>query len=222
MTEGSEPVRAGLAQSRDRIIDVLSEQFARDALTLEEFERRVDLAHRATTHMELARLLDDLPPLPAPAAGAAPAVRPGPGVVLPERVRGRQVLVAVFGGASRRGRWIPARHLMLYAFCGGGDLDFRDAQFGPGVTEVTVVALMGGATIVVPPGLPVECGGVAIMGGFDQMEEAAPPDAPDAPRLKINGFVLMGGVEVDVRLPGETKSEAKRRRRQERKRLRGG
>ena len=86
---------------------------------------------------------------------------------------------------------------------------------------MTVVALMGGAEIIVPPGLAVECGGVAIMGGFDQVEEMPGAAEPGAPTLRVNGLVLMGGVAVDVRLHGETQSEAKRRRRQERKRLRG-
>jgi len=59
------------------------------------------------------------------------------------------------------------------------------------------------------------------MGGFDQVEEMPGAAEPGAPTLRVNGLVLMGGVAVDVRLHGETQSEAKRRRRQERKRLRG-
>ena len=40
----------------------------------------------------------------------------------------------------------------------------------------------------------------------------------DAPRLRINGFVLMGGVEVYVRLPGETARDARHRQRDEERR----
>ncbi|MBI4537992.1 MAG: DUF1707 domain-containing protein [Gemmatimonadetes bacterium] len=217
---------SSLLKARDQTIEALCEHFAHDALTLPEFERRVDLAHRAISQTELARLVGDLPALPVPAGTAgrapAPAAPPPSQAVSPVRVRDWQLLVAILGGAARRGRWIPPRRLFIYAFWGGADLDFREAQFGPGVMEVTVVAIMGGASIVVPPGLAVEAGGVAIMGGFDHVEEVAGGRDPTAPILKIHGLVLMGGVEIDVRQPGETKSEARRRRRQERKRLRDG
>ena len=42
----------------------------------------------------------------------------------------------------------------------------------------------------------------------------------DAPLIKVNGFVLMGGVEIKVRLPGETKREARKRLKAERRRKR--
>jgi len=42
------------------------------------------------------------------------------------------------------------------------------------------------------------------------------PD-PDTPFLRIKGLCIMGGVEVSIRLPGETPREAKRRRRFARK-----
>ena len=61
---------------------------------------------------------------------------------------------------------------------------------------------------------------IAIMGGVDHPAESAPPD-PNAPVLKINGFMLMGGVEINVRNPGESARDAKKRRREE-KRLRRG
>jgi hypothetical protein len=38
--------------------------------------------------------------------------------------------------------------------------------------------------------------------------------------LSINGFALMGGVDLKVQRPGETNKDTKRREREERRRLR--
>jgi hypothetical protein len=104
---------------------------------------------------------------------------------------------------------------------GGAVLDFREARLPPGTTEVTVFALMGGAQIIVPPGLAVEMDGSAFMGGFEHMERAPAEADPERPVLRVSGFVLMGGVAVETRLPGEGERDARRRRRRERKQLRG-
>ena len=45
--------------TRQKAIDALCEHFANDALTVEEFERRVDQAHKAETTVELQKLLAD-------------------------------------------------------------------------------------------------------------------------------------------------------------------
>jgi hypothetical protein len=207
---------APLRSRRDEVIQVLSTAFADDSLSVEEFERRVDVAHRATALTELDALVSDLRVAPAQPTNL-PAPRPR--TVTPAEVPESQTIVAVMGGVSRRGQWTPARQTHFFALMGGGELDFRDAKMGPGVTELTIVACMGGLELIVPPDMIVDAGGTAIMGGFDQAHESqtAPPGAPI---LKVNGFVLMGGVEIKVMLPGETNADARRRRRQERKQRR--
>lgn len=220
-------------ETRQRIIDALCEHFAADTITLDEFEARVDAAHRADTIDDLRRLLADLPApgtdvvraagSTAPAAAEPPIRRQ---VARPELVRDNQVVVGIFGGPSRKGDWIPARHVWTVACMGGVELDFREARLGPGTTEVTVFAMWGGVEIVVPPDLQVEFNGMGFMGGFDCAEDTRRVYDPDAPVLKVNGLAIMGGAEVTVREPGETAREAKRRRRLERRerrrRLKGG
>ena len=87
------------------------------------------------------------------------------------------------------------------------DLDFREAQFNPGPTEVRVGALMGAVTITIPPDLPVECDGTSVLGHFESLASGPREAAADAPRLRISGRAVMGSVEIKVLRPGET-SEA--------------
>ena len=219
--------------TRQRTVDALCEHFASDTIDLDEFERRVDAAHRAETLAELRQLLTDLPSpgsalVPAEETSNAVAAQPQirRQIARPELVRDNQFVVGIFGGPSRRGDWIPARHVWSVAVMGGVELDFRDARLGPGVTEVSVFAMCGGVEIIVPPDLQIEFNGMGFMGAFECAEEARRVYDPDAPILRINGLALMGGAEVTVREPGETGREAKRRRRLERKerrrRLKGG
>ena len=217
-----------LGTVRQEAIDTLMEHFANDALSVEEFERRVSLAHKAESLEDLRDLLTDLP------SGELPAVRKEEDHPLQERVQAsvpasrvkeRGLMVAALGGVVRKGRWIPARQTFSVAVMGGLELDFREALLPPGETEIWIFALMGGAEVIVPPGLTVEADGVAILGGFEHVEDADVARDPTAPVLRIRGFAVMGGVEVTVRYPGETPREAKRRRRhhrKERRRLKGG
>jgi hypothetical protein len=202
-----------LRDRREQVIARLSEAFARDALELEEFERRLALAHRAEAVAELEPLVADL------GAATTTALVPAPSAT-PERVRDRGTVAAVFGGAVRRGTWTPARHLRVVTVMGGAELDFRDAVFAPGVTEVHITTVMGGVQLIVPPTLAVEMEGIAIMGGFEQAERAPARVDPERPLLRVTGLALMGGVHIETRLPGESAGQANRRRRKERKALR--
>ncbi|NJD20433.1 MAG: DUF1707 domain-containing protein [Gemmatimonadetes bacterium] len=205
-----------LGESRQATIDALCEHFANDALPVEEFERRVEVAHRAATSEELKKLLEDLPGAGVPALrkdGTAPEPRPRARVTAAAHARDQGFVVAVMGGATRRGHWTPARTNYAFALMGGAELDFREAILPPGVTEVQVLTIMGGVDIIVPPGVNVESHGIGIMGGFDSAADLAYD--PNAPTLRIAGLALMGGVDVTVRHPGESSREARRRRRQE-------
>lgn len=215
-SRGSQP----LSHTRQVTIDALCEHFANDSMEVEEFERRVEAAHRAATVDQLKALLRDLPGgnLPA-AARSGPTPEPRGRafrVTSAAHVKEREVIVAIMGGATRRGQWSPARKNFGLAIMGGTELDFREAVLGPGVTEVQVFAMWGGVDIIVPPGINVESHGMGLMGGFDHFTERAAED-PDAPTLRITGLAVMGGVDITQRYPGESSREARRRRRLERR-----
>lgn len=207
---------APLRSRREAAIQLLCAEFAQDNLALDEFERRLDLAHRATSLEEIDALVADLRPV---VTSAEVAAAPAPVAALPSTdVRATQFLLAIMGGVERRGRWTPARETSVLAIMGGAQLDFREASLPPGVTEVNVACLMGGVEVIVPPGLAVDTDGVAIMGGFVHLNRDSATPGPEAPVLRIRGFALMGGVEITVRQAGETAKQARQRE----KRLRRG
>lgn len=206
------PAPAGLQDRRARTVERLCEHFAQDHLELAEFEARLDRAHSAATLADLDSLLSDLPATTT--RTETPAKNTGLGVAA--HLRATRFMLAFMGGVDHRGQWQPARRNIAVAVWGGAVLDFRDVDLPPGVTEISLFCCMGGAEIIVPPGMPVDCDGIAIMGGFDN--EAGRAMGPDAPSLRVSGVCIMGGVEISVRHPGESARDARRRRKEEKQR----
>ncbi len=210
-----------LNDERDRTIQVLIGHFAEDRLTMEELERRLDAAHRAIQKVELDALTADLPALSPPIVQetTAPAPAPRPALQRAEAVRDREVVGAIMGGVERKGDWMPARNTYVFAIMGGVDLDFREAILPPGVSDVHIFTIWGGVEILVRPGTRVESSGIAIMAGFEHVP-GPPVHDPDAPIIRVTGFALWAGVEVNVRYPNESARDASHRLRDERRRLR--
>lgn len=211
---------AASAAERERAVDRLRAHYVRDDIDVEEYERLVDVAWAADSRAELDHLLSALPALPEserPAATAAAAARVA-ARASPGEQRERGFQIAILGGSERKGSWVPPKRLHTFTLMGGAGLDFREARLGPGLTEVTILAVMGGVEVVVPPGLTVETHGFGIMGGFDGHSQTVDSDDPSSPVLRIRGLALMGGIDVKMRLPGETERDARRRLKEERRR----
>jgi hypothetical protein len=185
---------------REQTIAALSDCFAEGEIDIEEFERRVTLAHRADSPDDLAALMADLTVAKSSHAVAAPA----PVQDAPEQ----SDITAIFGGTRRDGSWTLARRLRVSAVFGGVVIDLRQARLPAGTLEMHVNATFGGVQIIVPPTLAVEVNGSAIFGGFDHLDRAPTAEDPSRPVLRIHGRAIFGGVSVETRLPKAARLEA--------------
>ncbi|MGA5819032.1 DUF1707 SHOCT-like domain-containing protein [Kitasatospora sp. NPDC094028] len=185
---------------RERVAELLRDAYAEGRLDAEEHAERIEAAYRAKTFGELVPLTRDLPahrPLsfekPPQAAPAAP--RSGPR--LPPARHEAPSMVAIFGGASRKGRWRVGSHLRAVAAFGGVEIDLTDAVFESPEVEIEVTALFGGVDIRVPENVSLHGGGVGIFGGFDVKEQTAAD--PYAPVVRVKGVAVFGGCEAKPR-----------------------
>ena len=191
---------------RGRFADVIGDAFAEGRLTRDEYEDRLSTTMAARTVADLVPVLEGLPPAAA-ASALAPLVghiRPTPAPQAPSAAAhwwppegsalSTSGVVAIFGGASRKGAWVVPPQLTAFAMFGGVELDLTRATFGQAESEITAVAIMGGVEITVPDGMTVHVDGVGIFGGFDQKAEG--PGEVGAPSLRVRGAALFGGVEV--------------------------
>jgi hypothetical protein len=195
--------------ARDHVIERLQNAFAHENLDVDEFERRVSLAHQSESQTEIDDLVADLP--------ASGVTSPTPArVLIPSRdVKPLARVFTVMGGVARQGMWLVPRKLDVLTVMGGARLDFREARLPEGEVEVRIGTFMGGVEIIVPPSLAVEASGSAIMGGFEHVDRAPAKAEAGSTVLRITGIAVMGGVNIEMRLAGESVGDARRRRRQE-------
>ncbi|KAF4408830.1 DUF1707 SHOCT-like domain-containing protein [Streptomyces lycii] len=207
---------------RERVVEVLREALAEGRLDMDEFDQRLDAAYTSRTYGELEPLTRDLPvPGGPPVAPPLPADRRAAGSPArwSERIGGRPSStygVGILGGFQRKGGWVVPRRFTAVTVMGGGEIDLRDARFEDREVVIRCFAVMGGASVVVPPGVEVDVRGIGIMGGFDQSgaDDHELP-VPGAPRVVVTGFAFWGGVGVIRKLP---KAERKRLKEERRRR----
>lgn len=182
---------------RDRIAEILREAVAEGRLTPEEHSERIDTTYRAKTLGELEPLVRDLPAhQPGRAPQPAPASERPPYYAAPEV--GAENLVAVFGGATRKGRWRVGRRTNSFACFGGVVIDMTEAVFEHRETVINTLSIFGGTEIRVPENVTVRCTGTGIFGGFDVDTHESPE--PGAPVVLITGIALFGGTSAKRKL----------------------
>jgi hypothetical protein len=199
MTELSGPADRGLMRlsdaDRDRAAEVLREAAAQGRLSMDELDERLELAYAAKTYADLEPVTGDLPKPGSALSTSAPTVPAG-------RIGGtprNRFSIAIMSGARRKGWWVLPRSYVAVAVMGGVELDLREASFSEPEVTLHAYTLMGGIQITVPDDIDVDVSGFACMGGFDH--NASGPGVPGAPRVRVIGCAVMGGVEVKRKPP---------------------
>lgn len=180
-------------QAREHAIRVLSDGYAYDALTEDEFEWRLGQLSLANSPLEVQAIIADLPapgatPLTAAYSGGTYAGTPAPPE---ERIRG------IMSEVRRDGPWRLPMLLRVSAVMSDVRLDLRRAVVPPGCL-IEVRAIMANVQIIVPPGLPVEFDVSPIMGSA-RNDSSRFPAAIGAPVVRVRGSAVMAEVRVRVR-----------------------
>lgn len=173
---------------RDAAAAVINNALAEGRLTAEEHGDRLDAIYAAKTQAELAPLLADLPGQQAMAPVTATS-----GQLARSRQGGR--IVAIFGGATRKGAWHPEPVIEVLTVFGGAELDFREAVLPGKEVTLRATSILGGVEVTVPPEMRVIDNGTAILGGRE-IKGGDDAVGPDSPVLRIEGICVLGGIEV--------------------------
>lgn len=196
-------VRIGDAE-RQRVVDMLRRHTSDGRLTLDEFADRAGQVYAAQTRADLEAVLADLPgdlgpAIPGPGPGTAGTATPatfGSGqdamaVTTPRRRR----FVGIMSSATARGPWRAPPEIRAFAFWGSVFIDLTNATIESPVVDIRATALMGGVTIRLPEGIPVDVGGFVVMGGTTNLVRNVPP-IPGAPLIRVHATGMWGGVTI--------------------------
>ncbi|MBI2797041.1 MAG: DUF1707 and DUF2154 domain-containing protein [Gemmatimonadetes bacterium] len=192
---------ASLELQRERVIQALIAQFARDTLTVDDLDARLEHAQAASSPIELHALVADLPALP-PDHVATPIPAPVYSLAAPREGEGTQHIRCIFGEVRRTGQWVVPEALESTTFMGGTLLDLTQARLQPGLTTIDARVWFGELKVIVPPGVRVESqGGLALFGAFDHKETPTDALPADAPVVRITGMAAFGAVTIRTRFP---------------------
>lgn len=105
--------------------------------------------------------------------------------------------VNVFSGGERQIISQNFKGGKISAVFGGIELDLTKANLAPGVSEIEIACVFGGATIIVPDNWYVTIEVTPVLGGFSDSRKLSPGRTVDSSKhLLIKGAVVFGGGEV--------------------------
>jgi uncharacterized protein DUF1707 len=184
-----------IAAARERAIELLSEHFANDRLTMDELDQRLERAYTATSLAELHALTADLPdarptPLRTHVTQQSPAL---------ERAEETGRIVAIFSETKRSGLWAVPSRLDVKATMSNLTLDLRSARLSAGVTDVDISAVMASVQIILPPGVRVVESVHAFMASVTDDSYSVVSSDSSAPVIRLTGRAIMAEVKVRTR-----------------------
>lgn len=181
---------------REQVATVLSTAYAEGRLTREEHDDRLGQLLQAKTFDQLIPITHDLVVVSSPPPSDTVAAASSTPFTIDTTGQAQESdrLIAVFGGATRSGRWRVRKSIQALALFGGIDLDLRQAVFEAPVVEISGFWCFGGLEIKVPEGIEVRDHTAGIFGGTDVRDIGDP--VAGAPVLVIKGVSLFGGVSV--------------------------
>ena len=182
-----------LDEARERAIQLLTDGYAYDVISEEEFEWRLG----QLTHADSPRAIDVLvADLAMPSAGAVVStdaysrVFPAEGRVL-----------GIMSETRRVGPWRVPQSLRVKAIMSEVKLDLRYAVIPPSCT-IDVSAIMANVSFIVPPGMVVDFDVMSVMASARNDERAVATSGYMLPHVRIRGSAIMSEVRVRVRPMG--------------------
>jgi hypothetical protein len=127
----------------------------------------------------------------------------GPTFVDGSAVPDRRGSVSVMSQQIRNGQWVMPREFRAVTVMGNIELDLTQALIGPGTSKVEVVAIMSQITVIVPPGVRIECDGDPFMGSFEIHRYAESTAGPDSPLIEVSGTAIMSSINAFVVDPND-------------------
>ena len=198
-----------LDSARREAIRILCQAQARDHLTVEAFESRLDQVRQAPNEATLAAIMADLDDLtfpPATTGGHYPVAADHTGVA-PVSPAEYLRLSSVFGSTTRAGSWTVPLNLEARILFGEMTIDLRDAVFGADVMDIQIDLKVGSFTLIVPAGTQVENQVEDTLSSSSHSTRSARGASPNGLLIRLSGTAFMGSVDVKEKFPSSHPNE---------------
>ena len=188
--QSPDPALLPLDDARQRAIRLLTDGYAYDAISDEEFEWRLgQMSHADSPHAIDALVADLVAPVPSHTGvtrGYSPVFEP----------EGR--LLGIMSETRRLGPWRVPQRLKVKAIMSDMKIDLRYAVLPPACT-IDLAAIMANVSFIVPPGMIVDFDVMSVMASANNDARAVATGGYMPPHVRIHGTALMSEVRVKVR-----------------------
>ena len=105
-------------------------------------------------------------------------------------------ITTVFGGSGEKVVSDNFKGGDISAIFGGANIDMRNARLSAGGATIEVTTAFGGVELVVPENWRIITKGTPILGALDNKAHVSLDDDSETPLLRVNYFVMFGGIEI--------------------------
>jgi hypothetical protein len=185
-----------LDQLRQEVIDQLIMNYSHGIISVEAFERRLDIASDAKQHQELIAVVADLSLLPDEQyqqqrqRSLAPSYQAG-------NDTSNEKIISILSSNQHRGKWLVPAEICLLNVLGSVELDFSDAVFQHQHVVIKVNNWMSSLNILVPEQVSVVSNMFNIVGSSTHRPTAVTDR--QAPKIVITGYSVLGSLDVTVK-----------------------
>jgi len=197
--QGLQPAgqRHSLEAERQHVIDRLTDAFAADTITMDEYERRASAVSAANSLDELERIAYDLPTRVGHRVNADRRMGSAVGGIDDSIIGATPVMTAcIMSDRTMTGNWLSSDRVSSFTVMGSTKLDLRDVDLPSGPIRIEVFTLMGDTKIIVPADLPVHLNAFAFMGDSKAGRDVRQKTGGARSWVEISGFVMMGSLTV--------------------------
>ena len=167
---------------RDKVVDQLKLNLAKNHLEIDEFEQLVNIALSTQSKSELLSLTNDLPTKDETEIKNQELEL--------DAYRNKDSLVSILSDLKRKGNWVPPKQLRVVTVLGAAEIDFREVSFDSDLTYISLDCWLGEVNIIVPPGVNVISNVKNIVADIDDRSQRR--IKPDSPTIVIEGEVILG------------------------------
>ena len=187
-------------QVKEEVIDVLVHNFSHSIISNDAFERRLDAVIAAQTNQAMMDQIQDLDSRPTDEVLKQQKEQHFSVNYATEDSEAEEVdtIVNILSGSDRTGQWVVPKEIRVFALWGGSKLDFTDARFSSPNTKIKIYSLMAGTDIFVSEDVNVVSKAICIMAGIDN--KAPSMAGRNAPTITVEGFMLLSGVNIKMKL----------------------
>ena len=208
---GDEPLSpVALEARRELALDRLTEAFASDLVTMEDYEARVSEVQNADRPGAIDAAVADLPQVrPRDDAKGRGASRHGKGRdagresrslayrnAIDPRLRGEESVACILGDRSLQGDFLSGDRIESFTLLGNTSIDLRDTALPPGALRINAFCVLGNLKVIVPHGLPVKMDSLPILGESHIARDVERRIERGMPHVVVNGFAILGNLVV--------------------------